>query len=171
MDDKKSYIRKFGYNICKTSKVNLTPKKSKDTGVKISKIKIEMNHCGKPVIQYSMNGEFIKEWKSAAEIERSTGIFAEHISAVCLKKHKTSGGFIWRHKDDELSYADIINANDTKRWRKKVVQMTIDGQILRTFESLQSACDSIGAYSKANITHVCKGRQKSYKGFIWKYLD
>jgi hypothetical protein len=54
----------------------------------------------KPVIQYNLNGEFIKEYKSAKEAERSI-ININHknnISSCCNGKQKTAYGFIWEFK-------------------------------------------------------------------------
>ena len=54
---------------------------------------------GKAVIQYSLNGDYIKTYKSAAEAERITG--AKSIHECCNYKLKTSGGFIWRYADED----------------------------------------------------------------------
>ena len=51
----------------------------------------------KPVLQYTLDGELIKEWSSARECDKN-GFCYQHISACCrgqLKQHK---GFIWRYK-------------------------------------------------------------------------
>ena len=89
-DIKKPFLKENGYNIQKTSKPNLTPNKDKHFGDKISKIKIDNNHTGKPLIQYSFKGEYIKKWKSAAEVERQLGYKAENISGCCLNKQNSS---------------------------------------------------------------------------------
>lgn len=54
----------------------------------------------KPVLQYSLDGCFIREWHSATEVMRVLGIPKNCVSGCCLgrKKHKTAGGFIWRFK-------------------------------------------------------------------------
>lgn len=49
-----------------------------------------------PVLQYSMDGEFIKEWPGQIDALRELGI--NHISSVCKGKHKSAGGFIWKYK-------------------------------------------------------------------------
>jgi len=54
---------------------------------------------GKPVIQYDLEGNFIQEWISATEAERITGIQRRNIGAVCNKKRKTAGNFIWKYKE------------------------------------------------------------------------
>lgn len=50
-----------------------------------------------PIIQFSKNGEFIKEWACTADVQRELGI---HHSGICnaLKgKVKTAGGFKWQY--------------------------------------------------------------------------
>ena len=53
----------------------------------------------KPVLQYTLEGEFIKEWPSQAEASRQTGIHYGTISNCCVGRGKTAGGFIWRYKE------------------------------------------------------------------------
>ena len=60
-----------------------------------------IKNLSKPVIQMTLEGEFIKEWKSCREVERELGIFSTSIAAVCRgsKYRKTSGGFMWKYED------------------------------------------------------------------------
>ena len=51
----------------------------------------------KPVYQYSIDGELIKEWPSLSEIGRQTGYSCGYISDCCNGKRKTAYGFIWRY--------------------------------------------------------------------------
>jgi len=48
----------------------------------------------KPVNQLDLNGNTINTFPSTQEAKRQTG--AVHVSAVCLGKRKTSGGFKWQ---------------------------------------------------------------------------
>lgn len=51
-----------------------------------------------PILQFSKDGEFIKEWPSAKEAERQLRISQSHI-CHCLKgRLKSAGGFVWRYK-------------------------------------------------------------------------
>lgn len=54
----------------------------------------------KVVIQYSIEGDFIKEWSSTMEVQRELGIHNTIISKCCMNKphYKTAGGFIWKYK-------------------------------------------------------------------------
>lgn len=68
--------------------------------------RLSENHSGifntnksKPILQYDLEGKFIKEWPSAKEVERQLGFASTNI-AKCLKgKYKQAYGYIWKYKD------------------------------------------------------------------------
>lgn len=53
----------------------------------------------RPVLQYTKDGEFVKEWPSSKEAERH-GFDHNYINKCCkgIKNYKTHKGFIWRYK-------------------------------------------------------------------------
>ena len=65
------------------------------------------NSCGnpntpttqnRPVLQYTLNGNFIKEYRSAIQASKELNINQANI-VHCLKgKYKYSGGYIWKYK-------------------------------------------------------------------------
>ena len=57
--------------------------------------KLKKVHC-KPVLQFTKDGEFIKEYPSIKEAQDELSI--HQISKVCNGKRKTAGGFKWRFK-------------------------------------------------------------------------
>ena len=57
------------------------------------------HHRSKPIIQYDKEGNFIKEWDCANDVERVLGISNKHIGSVCLGKRKSCGGYIWKYKN------------------------------------------------------------------------
>lgn len=54
-----------------------------------------------PILQFSKDGTFIKEWPSSREAQRQLGIGYSNICACCKGKLKSVGGFIWRYKDPQ----------------------------------------------------------------------
>ena len=52
----------------------------------------------KPVIQYTIDGEFIKEFPSSKEAERQTGIFQSNIVACLKGRQKSARGYVWKYK-------------------------------------------------------------------------
>ena len=57
------------------------------------------HHRSKPIIQYDKEGNFIKEWECANDVERVLGISNKHIGSVCIGKRKSCGGYIWKYKN------------------------------------------------------------------------
>lgn len=56
------------------------------------------NSISKSVIQYTLDGVFVREWKSIAEIGREKGYDTSYISKCCRGIYKTSHNFIWKYK-------------------------------------------------------------------------
>ena len=52
---------------------------------------------GKPVCQYSLNGEWIATYKSMREAEQITGISRGHICRCCKGELKKTGGYRWKY--------------------------------------------------------------------------
>lgn len=65
---------------------------------------LSLAHIGKPnksrskkVLQYTKENELLAHYESTCEAQRQTGIHQTKISACCLGKRKTAGGYIWRY--------------------------------------------------------------------------
>ncbi len=52
----------------------------------------------KIILQYHLDGKFIKEWRSIIEASKILKIHSGDISYCAKGKSKTCGGFIWRYK-------------------------------------------------------------------------
>ena len=50
-----------------------------------------------PIVQYDKNGNYIKQWASATEVQKQLGFNQRNISANCRNKRKTAYGFVWRY--------------------------------------------------------------------------
>lgn len=50
----------------------------------------------KPVMQYSLDGEFIKEWENVKIASEALGI--SHISSCARGERNKAGGFVWKYK-------------------------------------------------------------------------
>lgn len=69
-----------------------------------TKQKLSESHKGlkyptlyKPVIQSTLSGEFVAEYKSGREASIQTGIPFQNISHVCRGKRLSAGGYQWRY--------------------------------------------------------------------------
>ena len=58
------------------------------------------NHIvfSKPVIQYTLAGEYVAEYESAHEAERANGYAKNTVSRCCNGKRKSVYGYVWKYK-------------------------------------------------------------------------
>lgn len=54
---------------------------------------------GKPVIQYTLDGIFVKEWRCGTYAANFYNINKTSISKCCKGKYKSSAGFVWKFKE------------------------------------------------------------------------
>lgn len=90
-------------NVC--SNLEWTTQKDNSSGEKsfareINKKLFTNGICSKKVLQYTKNGDFIREWLSIHEIERQLGFDDGHICACCNGKLKSAYGYSWRYKEE-----------------------------------------------------------------------
>jgi len=55
----------------------------------------------KKILQFDLQGNFIKEWCSLSEIERTLKYKASAICGCCKKNRKTAYGYMWKYKEKE----------------------------------------------------------------------
>lgn len=60
--------------------------------------KYAKENYSKKVIQYSLNGEFIKEWNSMHDVWRELGIRPSYICRCCKGLRNQTYGYIWKYK-------------------------------------------------------------------------
>jgi hypothetical protein len=77
--------RNLGIKIKGRKHSDLTKKKMSDSKIK------------KPIIQYDLNGVFIKNWESSCQIERELNFCQSNVSACCKGKYKQAYGFKWEY--------------------------------------------------------------------------
>ena len=53
----------------------------------------------KPVLQYTLTGEFVKEWDAARTAEKTLSKSYGKICSVCKGNRKSAYGYIWRYKE------------------------------------------------------------------------
>lgn len=58
-----------------------------------------IKHYNRKINQYDLDGNFIKTWDSAKDVEIKTNIHNSAICNCCKNKRKTAGGYIWKYVD------------------------------------------------------------------------
>jgi hypothetical protein len=116
------------------------------------------------VMQYTIDGEFVKEWESASEAARYLKVNSRGISSCCNREQATAHGFIWRFKnrDDESKNSPPVQ-------RRRILQFSKNGEFIKEWPSISEAQRTLP--NCKNIQKVASGERPTCGGFIWKYKD
>lgn len=57
-------------------------------------------YCRKPVLQYDLEGNFIREWESMTQASKELKISQPNISACCKGIYKYTHGYIFEYKNE-----------------------------------------------------------------------
>lgn len=117
--------------------------------------------------QYTLKGEFIREWDSIKEAEKYIGkVKAQANICACCQKHKHRAyGYIWRYADDP----DNENIIPLEPYRAPINQYTKNGDFVNTYPTIAEASRQTGIH-ESGIGNCIKGRAKSAGGYVWKFL-
>jgi len=118
----------------------------------------------KPVLQYDLEGNFIKEWNSINDTYKSG---FSSVDMCVIGETKTSGGFIWRYKTNPLPKNFKLSPHKSC---KSIIQYSLKGEYIKDWGSIKEACLNLNM-DEGTITSHLKGRQKTAFGYIWKYKE
>ena len=96
--DRKYIISNINHKLKSTNGYVFCYEEEKD---KIEKYKPTHQPAPKAVLQYALDGTFIKEWKSIREAEKYYPLANKNIASVCTGKRKTAAGYIWKYRENE----------------------------------------------------------------------
>ena len=156
-------------------------------------IDLEITSHRTKVLQFSLDGELVKEWDSITEAHLALNCHESGIRQCCNGKYRQCAGFMWRYRDDytidptriepvrpkikrEFTQLTIEQIEKGKRicsekFSKPVLQFSLDGRFVKEFPSLKSAAQEFGSDS-GTITNACKQRKiKTAFGFMWRYKE
>lgn len=75
-------------------------KKSAETRARLSASLRLWRGCVLPVLQFSLDGTFIKRHASITEAEMDLGLGRSNISSACNGKRRHANGFVWKYEDE-----------------------------------------------------------------------
>lgn len=133
--------------------------------------KSQIIKVSKVVLQYSIDGTFIREWSSTMEIERELGIQHSLISQNCLGKTSHCREFLFRYKDgDEISSTLVIEKEiKIKNTRKlTIAQMDIEGNQLKQWKTITEAAKELHM-CRHNLKKLAESG-KEYNNFTYKLI-
>ena len=124
------------------------------------------------IIQYDLQGNYVKDWESASIAEKELNLSQGSISRCCNKQRTNSGNFLWKKSNDDTPVEELM-LNYAKSMKCCAVDLIDDyGNIIKTYESGKAAELELGI-ARGRVSEVCNGKygRKTANGykFQWNY--
>lgn len=130
-----------------------------------SKRKASESRKKNQISQYDLEGNLVRKWKSAIDIEKETGWYATSIIKVCKGKGKTYYGYVWRYNDEPFDKFDY-----EQHIKRSVLQYDLLGNFIQKYESLTEASKIFNCEISC-IGNCCRGLNVSSFDYLWFYED
>lgn len=69
---------------------------------RVQSIEVRKRKAKSPILQFDLDGNYIKEWYSLGQIQEETGFLKGNLSSCCNKRLKTAYGFKWVFKNEDI---------------------------------------------------------------------
>lgn len=121
-----------------------------------------------PIIQYNLEGVFVREHYSANQVAISMGLTNGTLITQCLKgRIPTAYGSVWKYKTE--NYPRKINPPIYfENNLVPIIQYNLEGKLVKKWGSILEASKSLNYHSQS-ICNNLKNRSKSAYKSIWKY--
>lgn len=122
----------------------------------------------KHVFCFNKEQKLIAEYKNIPEAARAVNLSSSIILQEVNKEIKTlAGGFYWSR---EPQLGRIKNYQNLGK-AKEVYQYDLNGKFIMSYPSTGIAAKAIGVKTPSHIGECCRGKIKTYKGFVWRYAE
>lgn len=121
----------------------------------------------KPILQYDINGNFIKEYSGATKVNNYE---EANIIACCKGRLNSAYGFVWRYKKNNCIPLTIHVSKNINPKNKPIIQLDKKGNILREYSCVNTATEITGIKRSA-IANCLAGLTKTSGGYMWNYKE
>ena len=154
---------------CNRSSVAIERRKTK-----LVKGNITYRNCFK-VVQLKANRKLVKIFDNAFEASKhfNSKYDSYRIRKSCINLNTQVFGYNWMYLSDylkevQLKEKDIVKKKRTSPNAKKIIQLSISGEYIKTWNAISLAARTLNI-SRTNISECCNGYINYSGGFIWKH--
>ena len=164
-----NFGRILSLNYNKTGKAKLrTPVEDKDGYLKVG---LSKNGKRKTCLVHRLvaqtfipNPENLPEVNHKDEDKTNNFVFLNEDGSIDKEKSNLE----WKNHRDNINHG-THNERSAKTRSKRVLQLSLDGELIREWESTQE-CGRNG-FNQGAVAACCRGEKPQYKGFLWMYAD
>ena len=128
------------------------------------------------IVQIDLKGNLTSEWNSMIDAQRELNYDCGAISKCCNKINKTYKGYLWFFASEYYSKEFNIDIfiNRPKRENSiKCAVLQIDPHsknVIKKWDNIDDAVKVLNL-NKSTLLCCCRGKYKTHKNFIWKFVD
>lgn len=135
----------------------------------------------KAVLQLSLRGEIVGEYRSIKEASEKTNIDRKQISNAINHHRRQASGFFWILKDEfdkDIDYPSKYKKYSTRHRKqdgglnpnaKPIAQYSKDGTFIKSWGCIKDAVKALNV-NNSTVWRCLQGYKKTGKGYIWRYL-
>lgn len=116
---------------------------------------------GISVCQWTLNGDFVKQWRTAQSVEDELGWAHEDLLRCCRGERISSHGYLWSFSPNEKPIKRL------NKIHKPVCQLDDDLNIIQVFNTVKEAANAV-SIADSNISRACR-RHIRAGGYYWEY--
>lgn len=117
------------------------------------------NNIKGDIHQYSLSGEYLKSYQNKEQL----GEYNEYEINRAIKQGRTYKGYIWI-RGEKLNR--VPSKETVVNKRRKIGQYTLDGQLVKIFNTLRECRKEF-----PNVSKVLRGQSKHCHNYTFKYLE
>lgn len=118
------------------------------------------------VYQFNKDKQLVHTYLCIEDVGREGYNLSMVRQEVHKKDKELTLGYYWNDNPDK-NFNTVISPNIGKS--RTVLQYTKEGEFIAEYTSANEAARALGVNNRSHISECCRGKIKSYKGYIWKY--
>ena len=119
------------------------------------------------VVRISFDGKETKVYNSLTEAAEDNNIGTGRICMVCNGERISAGGYRWQYYDETVTHFAPIPESELPK--REVYQYSLNGDYIRSFDSMCDAAKSVGKESISGIRNVCMKERGYAYGYKWRF--
>lgn len=119
------------------------------------------------VLQYDLDGYFIKEFETITDAARESGVLPSNIEECIKGKRDRAGIFMWKLKTEDF-LLQIAPYKSRPRNAKVILQYDRNGKFVKEYLTMEDAINECNI-SRCILMKCLSNPNKSYNNYVWRY--
>lgn len=128
-------------------------------------LKGEHHYASKPVVQYDLNGNYVKLWQCQSDAARFLNCKSSSIVNCLNSPTKSCKGYYWRTPSTDIPQKIEVRKHHLSP--RIIRQYSVQGELLREWDSFKEIMSENPSYKASSLSACCSGAQKTAYGYRW----